>query len=146
MTMKEAYTDRFEFSLDDKGRLSVPVEWRGEAFEKRFLVMPSSDGCLRIYPASFLGREMEKLSSLGATSADAPRKSLEKLASVIQAAEPDQQGRIMIREKFRQHAGLGRQAVLVGRLDHFEVWDPKKWKKIAPPATTFEEVAKEVGL
>jgi len=146
MTMKEAYTDRFEFSLDDKGRLSVPVEWRGEAFEKRFLVMPSSDGCLRIYPASFLGREMEKLSSLGATSADARRKSLEKLASVIQAAEPDQQGRIMIREKFRLHAGLGRQAVLVGRLDHFEVWDPKKWKKIAPPATTFEEVAKEVGL
>ena len=146
MTMKEAYTDRFEFSLDDKGRLSVPVEWRGEAFEKRFLVMPSSDGCLRIYPASFLGREMEKLSSLGATSADARRKSLEKLASVIQATEPDQQGRIMIREKFRQHAGLGRQAVLVGRLDHFEVWDPKKWKKIAPPATTFEEVAKEVGL
>lgn len=144
--MKEAYTDRFEFSLDDKGRLSVPVEWRGEAFEKRFLVMPSSDGCLRIYPASFLGREMEKLSSLGATSADARRKSLEKLASVIQATEPDQQGRIMIREKFRQHAGLGRQAVLVGRLDHFEVWDPKKWKKIAPPATTFEEVAKEVGL
>ena len=146
MTAKEAYTDRFEFSLDDKGRLSVPVEWRGEAFEKRFLVMPSSDGCLRIYPASFLGREMEKLSNLGATSADARRKSLEKLASVIQAAEPDQQGRIMIREKFRQHAGLGRQAVLVGRLDHFQVWDPKRWQKIAPPATTFEEVAQEVGL
>ena len=89
---------------------------------------------------------MEKLSSLGATSADARRKSLEKLASVIQATEPDQQGRIMIREKFRQHAGLGRQAVLVGRLDHFQVWDPKRWQKIAPPATTFEEVAQEVGL
>ena len=146
MTQKEAYTDRFEFSLDDKGRLSVSVEWRGEAFEKRFLVMPSSDGCLRIYPASFLGREMEKLSTLGATIADARRKGLEKLASVIQAAEPDQQGRIMIREKFRQHAGLGRQAVLVGRLDHFEVWDPKRWQKIAPPAMTFEELAREVGL
>ena len=146
MTMKEAYTDRFEFSLDDKGRLSVPVEWRGEAFEKRFLVMPSADGCLRVYPASFLGREMDKLSNMGATSADARRKSLEKLASVIQATEPDQQGRIMIREKFRQHAGLARQAVLVGRLDHFQVWEPKRWKKIAPPTTTFEEVAQEVGL
>ena len=146
MMTREAYTDRFEFSLDDKGRLSVPVEWRGEAFEKRFLIMPSSNGCLRIYPASFLGREMEKLSTMGATSADARRKSLEKLASVIQAAEPDQQGRIMLREKFRQHAGLARQAVLVGRLDHFEVWDPKRWLKIAPPATTFEEVALEVGL
>jgi len=144
--MKEAYTDRFEFSLDDKGRVSVPVEWRGEAFEKRFLLMPSEEGCLRVYPATFLGRQLEKLSAEGATSTDARRKSLEKLASVMQAAEPDQQGRIMIREKFRQHAGLNRQAVLVGRLDHFEIWEPRRWQKVAPPAFTFEQLAKEAGL
>ncbi|MBM4455990.1 MAG: division/cell wall cluster transcriptional repressor MraZ [Verrucomicrobia bacterium] len=144
--MKEAYTDRFEFSLDDKGRISVPVEWRGEAFEKRFLLLPSEEGCLRVYPASFLGRQLEKLSAEGVTSTDVRRKSLEKLASVMQAAEPDQQGRIMIREKFRQHAGLNRQAVLVGRLDHFEIWEPRRWQKIAPPALTFEQLAKEAGL
>jgi len=144
--MKEAYTDQFEFSLDAKGRVSVPAEWRGEAFEKRFLVMPSSDGCLRVYPASFLGRQMEKLANDGATSSDLKRKSLEKLASVIQAAEPDQQGRIMIREKFRQHAALGREAVLIGCLDHFQIWDPKRWGRIAPPSTTFEQVAKDAGL
>jgi MraZ protein len=132
--------------LDDKGRVSVPVEWRGEAFEKRFLLLPSEEGCLRVYPASFLGRQLEKLSSEGVTSADARRRSLEKLASVMQAAEPDQQGRIMIREKFRQHAGLNRQAVLVGRLDHFEIWEPRRWQKVAPPALTFEELAKEAGL
>ena len=144
--MKEAYTDQFEFSLDAKGRVSVPAEWRGEAFEKRFLVMPSSDGCLRVYPASFLGRQMEKLANDGATSSDLKRKSLEKLASVIQATEPDQQGRIMIREKFRHHASLGREAVLIGCLDHFQIWDPKRWGKIAPPTTTFEQVAKDAGL
>jgi MraZ protein len=144
--MKEAYTDRFEFSLDDKGRVSVPAEWRGEAFEKRFLVLPSEEGCLRVYPASFLGRQLEKLSAEGVTSTDVRRKSLEKLASVMQAAEPDQQGRIMIREKFRQHAGLNRQAVMVGRLDHFEIWEPRRWQKVAPPALTFEELAKEAGL
>ena len=144
--MKEAYTDRFEFSLDDKGRVSVPIEWRGEAFEKRFLLLPSEEGCLRVYPASFLGRQLEKLSAEGVTSTDVRRKSLEKLASVMQAAEPDQQGRIMIREKFRQHAGLNRQAVLVGRLDHFEIWEPRRWQKIAPPALTFEQLAKEAGL
>ena len=144
--MKEAYTDRFDFSLDDKGRVSVPVEWRGEAFEKRFLLLPSEEGCLRVYPASFLGRQLEKLSAEGVTSTDVRRKSLEKLASVMQAAEPDQQGRIIIREKFRQHAGLNRQAVLVGRLDHFEIWEPRRWQKVAPPALTFEQLAKEAGL
>jgi MraZ protein len=132
--------------LDDKGRVSVPVEWRGEAFEKRFLLLPSEEGCLRVYPATFLGRQLEKLSAEGVTSTDARRKSLEKLASVMQAAEPDQQGRIMIREKFRQHAGLNRQAVLVGRLDHFEIWEPRRWQKVAPPTLTFEQLAKEAGL
>ena len=96
--------------------------------------------------ASFLGRQLEKLSAEGVTSTDARRKSLEKLASVMQAAEPDQQGRIMIREKFRQHAGLNRQAVLVGRLDHFEIWEPRRWQKVAPPTLTFEQLAKEAGL
>ena len=144
--MKEAYTDRFEFSLDDKGRVYVPAEWRGEAFEKRFLLLPSEEGCLRVYPASFLGRQLEKLSAEGVTSTDVRRKSLEKLASVMQAAEPDQQGRIMIREKFRQHAGLSRQAVMVGRLDHFEIWEQRRWQKVAPPTLTFEELAKEAGL
>ena len=144
--MKEAYTDRFEFSLDSKGRISVPAEWRGEAFEKRFLVMPSAEGCLRVYPASFLGRQMEKLAADGTSSSDLKRKSLEKLASVIQSAEPDQQGRIVLREKFRQHAALGREAVLIGCLDHFQVWEPRRWTKLAPAATTFEQVAKDAGL
>ena len=127
-------------------RVVSPCPRSGGAFEKRFLLMPSEDGCLRVYPASFLGRQLEKLSADGATSTDVRRKSLEKLASVMQAAEPDQQGRIMIREKFRQHAGLNRQAVLVGRLDHFEVWEPRRWQKVAPPTLTFEQLAKEAGL
>jgi DNA-binding transcriptional regulator/RsmH inhibitor MraZ len=36
--------------------------------------------------------------------------------------------------------------MLVGRLDHFQIWDTRRWQKIAPPALTFEEVAKEAGL
>ena len=89
MTMKEAYTDRFEFSLDDKGRLSVPVEWRGEAFEKRFLVIPSADGCLRVYPASFLGREMEKLSNMGG---DLGRCAQEKFGKTSERNSSDRAG------------------------------------------------------
>ena len=84
--MKEAYTDRFEFSLDDKGRVSVPAEWRGEAFEKRFLVLPSEEGCLRVYPASFLGRQLEKLSAEGVTSTDVRRKMTSRIKELAEEA------------------------------------------------------------
>jgi len=35
---------------------------------------------------------------------------------------------------------------LIGCLDHFQVWEPRRWTKMAPAATTFEQVAKDAGL
>jgi division/cell wall cluster transcriptional repressor MraZ len=56
-------------------------------------------------------------------AADPMRKGVEVLASKAQSATFDQQGRIMVKEKLRQGAGLKKEAVLVGRLDHFQIWD-----------------------
>jgi MraZ protein len=39
----------------------------------------------------------------------------------------DKQGRILIPPSLRQHAGLKKEVVLVGVLDHFEVWAKKNW-------------------
>ncbi len=39
-----------------------------------------------------------------------------------QSATWDQQGRIMVKEKLRQRAGLKKEAVLVGAFTHFEIW------------------------
>jgi MraZ protein len=39
----------------------------------------------------------------------------------------DKQGRILIPPSLRQHAGLKKEVVLVGVLDHFEVWARQSW-------------------
>jgi MraZ protein len=39
----------------------------------------------------------------------------------------DKQGRILIPPSLRQHAGLKKEVVLVGVLDHFEVWARESW-------------------
>jgi MraZ protein len=39
----------------------------------------------------------------------------------------DKQGRILIPPSLRQHAGLKKEVVLVGVLDHFEVWAKDIW-------------------
>jgi MraZ protein len=39
----------------------------------------------------------------------------------------DKQGRILIPPSLRQHAGLKKEVILVGVLDHFEVWAKDIW-------------------
>jgi MraZ protein len=142
--IRASYTDSFAHSFDAKGRITVPAEWRGGSFEERVFVLPSSDACLRVYPESWLGRIQQQISAL--KSADPQRKRMEDLAMLAQFAACDQQGRIMVKEKLRQGAGLKKDAMLIGRLDHFQIWDRAKWGALQTAPTTVEEALSAIGL
>jgi MraZ protein len=142
--VRASYTDTFSHSFDAKGRITVPSEWRQPFFETSLFVFPSSDRCLRVYPASWLGRLQEDVAKL--KSADPMRRGVEDLATKAQSAVFDTQGRIMIREKLREGAGLKKDAVLVGRLDHFQIWDKAGWERKDVAAMTVEEALSAIGL
>jgi MraZ protein len=142
--VKASYTDSFSHSFDAKGRITVPSEWRQPFFETSLFVLPSSERCLRVYPASWLGRLQEDVSKL--KSADPMRRGVEDLATKAQSAVFDTQGRIMVKEKLRAGAGLKKDAVLVGRLDHFQIWDKAAWEKQDVAAMTVEEALSAIGL
>jgi MraZ protein len=142
--LRASYTDTFGHAFDAKGRITVPSEWRGASFEAALFVLPSSDKCLKVYPASWLGRLQEKVSLL--KTADPMRQGVEILASKAQSATFDQQGRIMVKQGLREGAGLKKEAVLVGRLDHFQIWDKAAWEKKATATMTVEEALSAIGL
>ena len=142
--VRASYTDSFGHAFDAKGRITVPAEWRGDSFESSLFVFPSAGKCLKVYPASWLGRLQEKVSLLKA--ADPMRAGVENLASNAQSATFDQQGRIMVKEKLREGAGLKKEAVLVGRLDHFQIWDKAVWEKKETASMTVEEALSAIGL
>lgn len=144
--IQQTYTDTFEHSFDDKGRITVPKEWRGDGFESRLHVIPSKEGCLKVYPGSYLARKRAALDESGASLEDPKRKALEALASIIQQVSPDSNHRIAIKEKFRQRAGLSKNAALVGRSDHFQIWDADQWSKRGGDELTLEEVAEQAGF
>jgi MraZ protein len=142
--VRASYTDSFSHAFDDKGRITVPAEWRQPWFETSLFVLPSSDKCLKVYPASWLGHLQEKVSAL--KSADPMRQVVEVLASKAQTATFDTQGRIMVKEKLRLGVGIKKEATLIGRLDHFQIWDKAVWEKKETATMTVEEALSAIGL
>jgi len=141
---RASYTDTFGHAFDAKGRITVPSEWRVDSFESRLFVLPSSENCVRVYPESWLSDIQEKIKGL--KDGDPVRRQVQALASIAQSTTWDQQGRIMVKEKLRQRAGLKKEAVLVGQLTHFEIWDKAVWEKKQAAATTVEEALSAIGL
>ena len=141
--VRASYTDIFAHSFDAKGRITVPSEWRDEPFEKTLYIFPSKEKCVRVYPASWLGRLQSEVSKLEA--ADPQRKGVEDLAMTAQSAIFDSQGRIMVKEKLREGASLRKDVVLVGRLDHFLIWDQEAFEKRSVASLTVEGVLEDIG-
>lgn len=138
--VREIYTDTFEHSFDEKGRIAVPAEWRSENHEKRFHIMPPVMGqnCLKVYPVSFLSEKREALKGLPLN--DPKRKQFENLAQRVQTTEWDKQGRMMVKLHLRRTVALLKEVVLAGSGDHFEIWDRKEWLERQKDGGSFEEI------
>jgi MraZ protein len=143
---RASYTDSFVHAFDDKGRVTVPSEWREAPFENRLVIFRSSSPCLRVYPASWFSRLVERTAELKST--DPTRAQLETLAASAQNAAFDQQGRMMVKESFRRAAALTlkKPTVLVGSSDHFQIWDKAAWESRQPAPVNLEDALRAMGL
>jgi MraZ protein len=142
--VRASYTDCFAHSFDAKGRITVPSEWRETPFEKTLYIVPSKEKCVKVYPASWLGDLQREVSKLKA--ADPQRKRVEDLAMTAQTAAFDGQGRIMVKEKLRESAGLGKDVMLVGRLDHFQILNRDTFEEQkSATSLTVEGVLEDIG-
>jgi len=118
----------YRHKIDGKGRLPVPAAFRRglEAGGHREVVVTLLDQCLAAYPPSEWQRLELQLGSLPAFSRQV--KALTRLlTSRASDCEIDVQGRILLPPALREAAGLGRDAVVVGVLNRFEIWTPDAW-------------------
>jgi len=122
------FVGTFPLSLDDKGRVILPVKFR-EALKDGAYVTKSLDGCLGIYTAGDFeayASELKDKVRRGSVERTAVRTLMAGAAEVV----PDRQGRITIPPALRTYAGLREAVVVTGFLDHIEVWDADKWPEV----------------
>ena len=115
-------TGTYAHGIDAKGRLFIPAKLREELGSPFYLAM-GIDACLAMYPLSTWNKFTEKFSSLPMTQS----KVMRPLFANAVKCEPDSQGRILVPERLRRYAKLGKDVVIVGVHDRAEIWSAPLW-------------------
>lgn len=124
----------FEHSIDEKGRVSIPVSFRKVLLglqDERIVVtkfLLHSFRCLDIYPQA----EWEVLEKelLNKPRFDETFAKLEAFyLSNAQECTVDKQGRILLPLMLRDYASLQKEVVFASALKKFRIWDKATWQQ-----------------
>ena len=119
----------YQHTIDDKGRISLPAQYRREAADQRFVLVQPYPPALALYPEVEWGAVEERLSEMVSRNEDARLYMLSLMANAVEVS-PDAQGRILIPQRLKDAAGLGGTVMLVGAINKIELWDPSKFNHI----------------
>ena len=121
-----AFRGQFEYTLDAKKRLNVPPRFRA-AFSSGVVLAKWLEPCVAIWtPDAFDSFTNSFLRNLNPVSAER-RKLTRFFAGGSFDTELDSAGRVTLNGSLLEHAGIEKDVVLVGNIDHLEVWDRAKW-------------------
>ena len=121
-----AFRGHFDYSLDAKNRLNVPPKFRA-AFSNGVVLAKALEPCVAIWtPEAFERHTDAFLSGLNPLSAER-RKLTRFFAGGSFDSELDAAGRVTLNPALLAHGGIKKEVVVVGVIDHLQVWDRDKW-------------------
>jgi len=127
------YNSLYRHGVDEKRRVQIPAKWRPDkpGAELTLMLWPKSkEGpCLRVLPPG----EMAKLvQTIDAMPNSDPNKVVLKrfIGSESVQVSVDKAGRVCLPEEMARAAGIRDDAILVGLLDRFEIWNPHSYEKV----------------
>lgn len=123
-----SFTGEFRHTVDVKGRLIVPSRMRDELSGDRVVLTRWLEDCIAIWSADGWAEMEARLRALGSSSPRA-RRFVRWVASSAHIDEVDKQGRITVPQRLREKAALKRDVVVIGALNHGEIWSPERWEQ-----------------
>jgi MraZ protein len=135
-------------SIDNKGRVSVPVKFRAK-LDEGCVVTRGLDHCLWLYPVSEWEKMAEELSKLPITQKDARSFARLMLAGAMDL-KIDKVGRINLPGYLKEFAGIKNKIVITGMYNRIEIWPENKWvefkQKMEDDSETIAENLNEIGF
>ena len=115
----------YQHNIDAKGRVIVPARFR-EDLGERFYVTKGLDHCLFVLPPTEWTKLQEKIMAMPMGKARGIQRFFFSGAAEV---EPDKQGRVLIPQNLRDHAGLEKDVTVIGAAVRAEIWDTARWNE-----------------
>jgi transcriptional regulator MraZ len=136
-----------EYSVDSKGRLAIPAKMRNclsPAAKGTFTMTRGFERCIFLYPLDTWAKKEEQMSSLNMYS----RQSRNFVRTSLMWADEvalDGQGRISLTRPLVEFAAITEKALIIGALDHIEVWNPGLFEEyLSAQPDDYETLAERV--
>lgn len=123
-----SFTGEFRHTIDAKGRLIVPSRLREELENDQVVLTQWLDGCVAMWSGEGW-RALERLLLEQRRTDSAARAVVRAIVASARTDEVDRQGRVMVPPHLRDLAGITRDVVVTGALDHAEIWSPEAWDR-----------------
>ncbi len=125
------YNSLYRHGVDEKRRVQIPAKWRTPETEVLTLVLwPKGvlpEACLLVLPPKEWEALVQKLKAM--PFADPKAETLRRLlGKKSDRVTLDKGGRICLPDAMAKAAAIGKEAMLVGLLDRFEIWDPERYQ------------------
>lgn len=121
-----SFRGTFDYSLDQKNRLTVPAKFRA-LVEASVVLATGTDGCVEVWrPAEFDGQIATALAGRNPLSKEA-RQIRQWFFGNSHEVELDGAGRVAMPASLVAHAGIEKEVCVTGTGEHFQVWDRNRW-------------------
>jgi MraZ protein len=117
-------------TIDTKGRIIIPARFRDVIRDGsgNGVMISRMDSCLVGYDYEGWGEIETRILSLAEKNENMRRFRRVFIGGAFDCSW-DKQERILIPPTLRQYANLEKEIVLVGVLDHFEIWSRDSWEE-----------------
>jgi len=117
-------------TIDPKGRIIIPARFRDviKAGGSNGTIVTRLDHALFAYTLNEWNKVEARIMSLTDTS-ESMRRFRRIFIGGASDCTCDKQGRILIPPVLRQYAEIEKDIVLVGQIDHFEIWSKERYDK-----------------
>jgi MraZ protein len=122
------FSGRFDHSIDEKGRVSIPARFREvlarEEHDRVFVTNAfyNRERCLDAYPPEAWEQLLAKVATRNRFD-----PSIQKFETFYiggaHEVQVDRQGRVLIPTRLREFARLAREVTFSAQRDHFQLWD-----------------------
>jgi len=119
------FIGEYKHTIDDKGRLAIPVKFRGD-LAKGAVVTRGLDASLFLFPKEEWDKLAEKLAGLPLGKSNSRAFARLMLAGAMDV-ELDKQGRVVVPEYLRSYANVTKSVVVAGLYNRLELWDADTW-------------------